>query len=321
MFVVHIEPVTYLHGIGDIDDPKAKQTLSAALDRRKYPQAQIVLPNDSSFGQLHVNWIKTGLLYYYQDPNAFYSRILGDFMLLLAKIKTLSIGTIPVETPLSFARFVKFADGDKMHEFMQQTLKKHQNNLFIHSQFRALLMFHDEYKALRSDKLYELERWERNFDYFIKHLTLSWDVNAWITLVKISLIHYNANSYQDLHQYIMAMRSLHIPVINMAAITNQIMDMTDTMNITLNAIDESAFPLCVDAEVIQRLSSDKLIVFNAMHLVNYLNFWMIQQKLDMKKDIHVFIEQSIIKNELFTKYVINALENNGLNVDLQLVVL
>ena len=208
---------------------------------------------------------------------------------------------------------------------MQHTLTKHPNDLYMHFQFKGLLLLHDEYKKLTLDKVFEHERWQNNFDHFLRNQVKGqFDVSAWMTLVRLLLLHYNANSYQDLHNYFVAMRLLHIPMLNVPLITKEIMEMTDCINITLNEVvrEGSLFPdaFFIDVAVtVNQLATDKLIIFNSMHIANYLNYWMIKQKTNIKKDIHIFIEESIITNELFTKYVMKALEKNGLNIDLQLI--
>ena len=329
--------IAYFHKIGMIDDPKTNQILNVALDRRRYPQSHIVLPNEFGFNEHKFNSITEGSLYYhYQNPDTFYLKLLGDILCLLAKIQSNTKQMSPFagilggdylfETSLNFKRIIKYADGQMLHHFMEETLRYYQGHRFLKFQFTQFINFFDEYNQLTVDKLFERERWERNFDHYLKHQIYNgqFDVDAYIYLIKELLKHYDPISYGTMQDFVMTMHKIGVTGLNVSEITNEIMHLTQNINVTLDDIesmhqigDPELF--YQRAHALQQLTTNKLIVFNSLEITTYLQYWMIQQHLT--KDIHLFVDTTVMSNHFFSTIVIDTLNTCGLNVKVQLIFL
>ena len=335
--------MAYFHWIEEIDELKVHQIISPLLRHHKH-SIQCIMPNDAGFAELCVryNVVKDSVLYWYQNPDVFYLKVLSDLLVPLhiiqAKLQSYQLRDavllfhlsdvigkdITIELSLNFKRFTQFADGYTLRLFMQMIERKYPNHAYIKYQFRELLVFQLAYKQLNAEKVLECDardRWRENFEKYLKDQVFKkyFDVDLWLSLVQSLLTLYNKNSEERLYKLIISLQEMRVPILNATEIKIDVMQITN--NIRFNFINmhstDNTKELLQSALAIRRLATDKLNLFNSVHIFNYLYVWMIDQR--MKRDIHVFVEEKCRNSCWFQKYVVNPLEKCGLMTDYQLV--
>ena len=322
--------MAYFHWIEDIDELKIHQIISPLLRHHKH-SIQCVMPNDAGFAELCNRYgvVKDSVLYWYQNPDAFYLKVLSDLQVSLyviqAKLQSYQLrdavllfhlsdvigNDIMTELSLNFKRFIQFADGETLRIFMQMIQRKYPNRAYIRHSFRELLVFHVAYKHLNAGKVLECEErdnWRNNFEKYLKNQVFNeyFDANFWLSLVQPLLTFYNNNSEKRLNKLIISLQKRRVSVLNGTVIENDVMQLTK--NIRSNFINmhstENTKELLQSALAIRRLATEKLNLFNSVHIFNYLYVWMIDQR--MKRDIHVFVEEKCRNSCWFQKYVVNG---------------
>merc|ERR1712053_45789 len=103
----------------------------------------------------HYYSIKDNVLYWYQNPDVFYIKVLSDLLVSLytikAKLQSYSVilfhlsdvisTDIMHELSLSLKRFIQFGDGHILRIFMSKSERNYPGHAFIKYQFKELLLF------------------------------------------------------------------------------------------------------------------------------------------------------------------------------------